>query len=290
MKELLIHISKIRVPNKHKRINNEGDEDLRRSIENSGMKDPITVVRSNKGYILADGSRRLRFVRKSNKVIRAIVHENRDEDPEEYATSLRVIANYHRSDFYPSQRAHYLSILSKKFNVPLKEIAKDCGVTERTLYNWMSISDCGAEIRMMIDNGKFPVTASRLLATLKNDGQKHILDRFRDRQKVTYKELYYAVRTVHSKSPLLVRKPFSEMKRKVPKNRANRPRRSTLKGMSLVDVEARIQEKEREITFMNRETIRAKELIMSILKIKKLRALLPSRTLYRFEVFTREEA
>jgi len=296
MQEKLLNLDEIRIPVKHQRITTKDDDILRNSIATEGLKDPITVVKDNKSkkYILAEGTRRfnavkylLRGVPKIDRVIQAYVRYPDGMDAEALARLIRITANYHRQDFYPSQKAHYLKLLSKKFKVPLKEIAKACGVSLTTLDRWLAVSDCSQEIKMLIDNGVFPVTSIKLINTLKSEGQLRVVEKFRDRSKVSAKELEHFIRHIHRYSPDLVKKSLNTATKRPYKSRK---RFSDFDSkLSLPEIEAKIREKDKEITFMRKEILRAKPLINAILKNGKLRLALPGNTLRDLELFKRED-
>lgn len=290
MNSQMIKVSNIRVPVKHRRRPCEEDIVLERSLKSEGLKDPIIVVRDgpkNK-FVLADGGRRLKIYRKDNSEILAIIHEPGDENPDLLAGTLRIISNHHRKGFYPSQRAHYLKILINKYSVPMEELATACGVTKTTLKSWMLVADCGQEIRMMIDNGKLPVTASRLLSSLTLDGQAKIVEKFRDRVKVGVKELDSAIRYIHRSNPRLVRRPLSQVVRRS-KRTASRVSSKHLKNMDIDEAHKKIADREREIGFMRREILAAKPIIEEMCKRASIRRALPSATLREFDVFIKEE-
>lgn len=279
-----IRVKSIHIPDTHKRLSTETG-DIKKSIAKEGLRDPIIVVKAKKGYILADGFRRLQAWTKAS--IPAIVRECRSGDAEELASSIRVIVNHHRQGFYPSQRAHYLKLLADKYDVPLKEIAEACGVSERTLKErWMAVSTCSQEIKMLIDNGHWPLDISRDLATLKPAAQTRLVGKFRDRVRVSLTELREEVRRIRRRHPHLVSKPFRP--RRVQKA-VRRPRASILKGMDPSMIQKKISDREKEIEFMRREILHAKPIIKSILRRSRLRSELPSETLHQFEVFAKEE-
>jgi len=292
MEEIEIPISKIKIPEKHKRLAVNNAE-LKRSIIAEGIKIPIVVVSDLKdGYILADGYQRLLVlmelkregILKSDTLL-VQVHTPQG-DPEKYAGCLRIIINHHRQDFFPSQRAHYLKILSNKFNLSIAEIATSCGISRQTLENWLSVSDCIQEIRMLIDAGKFPLNAVKLITTLKREGQVFILDKFRAYKKVTGSELRSAIEAIHHYHLEYVAHSL-----KIPVMRGpSTEHRSGVFGsnLSIVDLEKRISDREKEIEFMRREILRSKILIQSILTDAKLRAILPGDTLKKFDTFSKE--
>ena len=119
-----IDVSLIKVSSSHMRLGRDDDHSLSLSIAKQGLKDPIIVVKDKKGYVLADGYRRLKIMKaKKNAKIKAVVKVVPDDyTAESYARLLRISSNYHRSGFFPSQRAHYLKILSKKYGVSMAEI------------------------------------------------------------------------------------------------------------------------------------------------------------------------
>lgn len=287
-----VSLKSIRVPIKHRRIDRD-DGTIFSSIKSEGLKVPVVVVQNGDEYILADGSRRVAVARRLKwDTIKAFVRKvPNGQDPEAYASFLRLTVNHHRQGFYPSQRAHYLTILCDKHNYPMEEIAKACGVTRNGLKSWMAVNDCSEEIKMFIDDGKFPVDAGRLIKSLKPSGQVMVANKFRDRPKVSMPELRQHIKVIHRRHPEAVKISM----RKASKGRAVKPHTNERKAygrfsnMSLSEMEDKISTYENEITFMMREILRAKPIIQRMCRNGKIRLALPGTTLKRFEDFLSED-
>jgi len=288
-----IDLASIRVPLKHRRIEKD-DGTITSSLETEGLKDPVIVVASDNEYILADGSRRVQAARrlKWNKIKASVRKPQNGMGPDAYASFLRLTINHHRQGFYPSQRAHYLKILNDKYGVPVKDIAKACGVKERAARIWMAVNDCSEEVQMFIDDGKFPVDAGGLLRSLKPQGQMLIVDKFRNRPKVAMNELKTAVSNIHRRHPHLIKVSLSKVTQsKKPRDHKKVERKAYGRnvGMSIADLEQKILEYERDITFMRREILRSAPIIKKICKSGKIRLALPGDVLKRFDVFLSED-
>jgi ParB/RepB/Spo0J family partition protein len=286
-----IDIGLVRIPRKHQRID-RNNATLLSSIKSEGMKEAITVVPNGDEYILADGGRRTQVAKKLGFTkVKAIVRRPvANMKAEAYASFLRLTINHHRSDFYPSQRAHYLKILNKKYDVSVADIAKACGVTENSARGWMAVSDCNEEIQMFIDDGKFPVDSGRFLRTLKPRGQLVIAEKFRDRPKITFEELKKAVKKIHTRHPDMIKVSFDRIgRRKVKDHRRELTKYGrNIRTLSIAEMEKQLADIEKEITFMRKEIFRATPFIRKLSNNGKLRLALPGDTMRNFDVFLSE--
>ena len=283
-----IKLNKIRIPRKHHRIRQD-DGSMVNSLSVEGLKDPIIVVSGKGEYILADGYRRLKAARKLRwETIEASVREPGEFDPDAHASLLRLTVNHHRQGFYPSQRAHYLKILTKKYGVSINEIAEACGVSASAAKLWMAVNDCTDEIQMFIDDGKFPLDSSKLIKSLKPAGQMMVASKFRDRPRVSLGELKTFIKKIHQRHPEHIRLPLKSNKPAPTRRKVERKAYGRYTDFSLPELESKIVELEKEITFMRREIIRAIPIIEAICKNGKLRLALPGNSLKKFESFLME--
>lgn len=293
MESKLVSIKSIRIPKKHRRINAQDDIMIYNSLKTEGQKEPVILIQGNKEYILADGSRRVKAARKLKwKNIKATIHEvPEDMVPESYAAFIRVSVNHHRQGFYPSQRAHYLKILNKKYGVSIDEIAEACGVSTSSAKGWMAVNDCSEEIQMFIDDGKFPVDSGRYIRVLKPAGQMIVTNTFRDRPRVTLSELRKLITKIRHKHPEYIKVGAAPAKSKVRRKKDKREVKSyaRFRNLSLHELESKIESCDKEITFMKREIIRARPIIQQICSKGKLRLALPGDTLRKFDLFLAEK-
>lgn len=282
-----ISIKDIRIPKKHHRIKQD-DGSMIHSMSIEGLKEPVVVVTGKNEFILADGYRRLKAAKKLRwPTIEASVRKP-DGDPEEYASVLRLTINHHRQGFYPSQRAHYLQILTKKYNISINEIAQACGVTPSAAKNWLAVNDCSEEIKMFIDDGKFPIDSGRMINSLKPSGQAMVANKFRERPKVALAELQSFIRGIHNKYPEHIRIPLKTRTRTRAGSPYERSSYGRYRNMSIAELETKIDDLDKELVFMRREIIRATPIIRAICKNGKIRLLLPGDSLRKFESFLTE--
>jgi ParB family chromosome partitioning protein len=173
-----LDISKIKVPRMFRREAVIEDEYLLNSIRDEGLKDPIYVLEDGNSYVIVDGIRRLRCCKKLKHVSIPALVEEYSGNINSHAAFLRLVIDTKRQDLLPSQRAYYISLLTKKYDISISEISKAYGRSESALRTLMNISNCDEEIRMRIDNRTFPIVAAKLVSRLSQKGQRSMLNYF----------------------------------------------------------------------------------------------------------------
>lgn len=285
MTQKKVNIDNIRIPRKHRR-GGRPDRALYDSVRNGGVKFPILVVQGEGEYILADGGERIRILKSlGKKMVEAVVHTTTESDRLSFARLIRVISNHHRKGFYPSQRAHYMRIHMRKYNITPEQMAKALGRNVKTINSWLSVADCSEEIQMLINNGRWPIRAGLWLSSLSSEGQAELLAELRDRERVSVEELRTRIRGIQEEEPETVRKPTVSVARRPYKKRRTTVRADYIKNMSLPDILGKIEEVKKETEFMRREIIAARKPIESILSNKKLVRKIPNDALQKFRLF-----
>ncbi len=293
-----VGVGDISVPRSYKRGVALEDDYLSASIQNEGLKDPIYVLENDKKLILVDGLRRLRCCKKIGmKTVPALVEKYRSSGdfptPLSYAVFLRLTIDTKRQDLLPSQRAYYINLLTRKYGIPLAEISGAYGCSESALRGLLSVADCSEEIRMLIDNKTFPVTAGKQLSTLSKKGQLSIVHYFYGRNKVTNNEIkLWLDRLDPIRDAELLKNPNRSA---VAKTRRRRERVSNTYtspraiGRSITDTEVHVREVRRELTNMKEMIRYSRPIIECILKDEYLRTNLPGRVISEFRKFADEE-
>lgn len=286
-----INTKQLSILSKYRRVKSDEDKVLYNSIKSEGLKDPILVVydTKKKKYIVIDGVRRLVVLRKLKyKSVSCIVDKGYKESEwdsfEAYRDFLRISIDSKRQDLLPSQRAYYIDLLTKKYDIEYDEIAKACGVSQKQLQSWLKVADCSQEIKLWIDSRKIPVSAVNELRRLTKEGEKKFLNNFREYKRVTIEQLNQFIKTLPGNMKKVRRKTSQQGGRLAIRYKGASA--NTL-ASDLKMYETRLKEVEIETSLMRDELRYAQPLVKKILSIKELRKSLPGKLLMTFEIFAK---
>lgn len=119
-----------------KRFNSEKLKELKDSIREKGIIQPVIVRPAGEGYELIVGERRFRAVKELDyKEIPVIVKEVSDADSLEMA----LIENIQREELNPVEEANAYMDLIEKFNFSQEEISKAVGKDKSTISNTLRL-------------------------------------------------------------------------------------------------------------------------------------------------------
>lgn len=153
------------------------DVTLERSIKDTGIQQPLVVLRVGDDYQLIDGGRRLIIARRLGlpKVPVAVHEVPKGEDAGLYGLKLRFALDEHRQDLFPTQRAQLLQKIKDTRGFGNTELAAYLGVVPESIRNWLSpISYC-PEVQDMLDRGVFTMNAARVFEGMSPHGQVWVL-------------------------------------------------------------------------------------------------------------------
>lgn len=145
----------------------EDIDELARSLDAFGLKQPIVVYRSQGKFQILIGQRRYRAARKLRwKVIDAIVEKAPSE------LDARVISfseNIQRVDLNPRDKADTCSYLLKSLG-SVSAVAKRLGISEPTVRKWLDYAAVPDSIKQLVEQNKIsrPI-ATRIALTMEND-------------------------------------------------------------------------------------------------------------------------
>lgn len=140
-------------PNKaqpRQRFDEEAIRGLARSIEQSGLMQPIVVRQAPGGYELVAGERRWRAFQSLGRTeIPAIIRSIDDRTAAEWA----MIENLQREDLDPIERADGIATLIDRFAVSQTEVATQLGIDRATVSNLLRLRDADPDTRAAIQEG-----------------------------------------------------------------------------------------------------------------------------------------
>lgn len=152
------------------------DDALRRSIEKSGVQQPIIVIPVKDRFTIVKGTRRLAVSHLANfKDIPAIVDQPPDGiDLETCRDRLRFVLTHARQDLSPSQRCNLIKQMMEMFGLSQKDVADYLGVDAGSITNWLAIDRYIPVIVKAIDSGTITAFTARSFDGLAAKGQEAV--------------------------------------------------------------------------------------------------------------------
>jgi ParB family transcriptional regulator, chromosome partitioning protein len=157
-------------PRKHFQM--EAIEELKTSILEHGILQPIVVRKSIKGYEIVVGERRFRAAKEAKlETIPAVVRELTEQQMME----LAVIENLQREDLNPIEEGLAYQTLMGKLNLTQEEVAKRLGKSRPHVANHIRLLSLPANIQELISSGKISMGHGRALLGLRQKAKLPIL-------------------------------------------------------------------------------------------------------------------
>ena len=145
-------------------------EELKNSILENGVIQPVTVCRDGDGYQLISGERRLRAVTLAGfKFIPAYVIDAHDDSTK---LELALIENIQREDLNAIEVALALKSLTTKCSLTQEEIAQKVGKNRSTVSNFLRLLKLPLQIQDSIRNREISSGHARALVNLPGEQQQ----------------------------------------------------------------------------------------------------------------------
>ena len=159
------------VPNKHQprsQFDEQGLDELTRSIEENGIIQPLIVTPSNDGsYELIAGERRLRAAKRAGlDQVPVVVREDVSEDD---LLELAVIENVQRKDLNPVEEAEAYEKLIEKFGYTQEQAAKRVGKSRSSVANLLRLLQLPGFAKDDLQGGVLSEGHARALLRLLDD-------------------------------------------------------------------------------------------------------------------------
>lgn len=143
----------------------ESDE-LKRSIQEKGIIQPITVCRVDGGYQLISGERRLRASREAGLAqIPAYIIKIHSRDE---LLELALIENLQRSNLNPIEIAISYRRLTDELNHSIEQVARKTGKDRSTITNFLRLLKLPEEIQAAVRKGNVSAGHARALITIEH--------------------------------------------------------------------------------------------------------------------------
>ncbi len=149
--------------------NDDALEELVASIKRYGVLQPIIVRKTDRGYEVVAGERRLKAAKKAGlKKIPAIVKELSDRDLMEYA----LVENLQREDLNPIEAAQAIKNLIEKFGLTQEEVADRIGKKRSTVANMLRLLKLPKQVQDILAEGRITMGHARAILSLSDPDEQ----------------------------------------------------------------------------------------------------------------------
>ena len=126
-------------------------EDLKTSIREHGVLQPIVVRRATPGFEVVAGERRLRAVRALERErVPAIVRDASDEEMQ----TLALVENIQRVDLNAIEKARAVKAMMRNFEFTQEQVAARVGKARTTIANLLRLLDLPSEVLSLVEEGR----------------------------------------------------------------------------------------------------------------------------------------
>lgn len=242
-----------------KTFDDDALSDLKESIQQHGVLQPIIVRKSIKGYDIVAGERRFRAAQQAGlTTIPAIVREF----SETLMREIALLENLQREDLSPLEEAEAYASLLDHLSVTQEELAKRLGKSRPHIANHLRLLTLPDDIQKMIANGTLSMGHGRTLLSLKNKKKlaplvKKIVD-----EALNVRQVEKLVQQLNENVPRETKK------KEAPKDRVLKERESFLQNYFGTSVTIKKQKKKGkiEIEFLSNEDL---ERILELLSTRE---------------------
>jgi ParB family transcriptional regulator, chromosome partitioning protein len=157
-----------------KDFNEEQLRELADSIREKGIIEPLIVRRSQNGYELIAGERRLRAARLAGlKEVPVIVRDATEEE----SLELAIIENIQRANLNPVEEALAYKNLMERFSLSQDDTAKKVGKERATVANYLRLLKLTPEVKDALQKGEISMGHAKILLCLDNHANQRELCR-----------------------------------------------------------------------------------------------------------------
>ncbi len=147
-----------------KKFESQALEDLKKSIQEKGVIQPILLRRNGQNYQLIAGERRVRAATELGlKEIPALI---RDIEKGDEILEISLIENIQREDLNPLEKARGYKRLTEEFGLSQEQVADKVAKDRATVANTMRLLELEEEIKTMVENNRLNFGQARALLAI----------------------------------------------------------------------------------------------------------------------------
>jgi ParB family transcriptional regulator, chromosome partitioning protein len=188
-------------------FNTEAIEELKLSIIEHGILQPLIVRKSIKGYEIVVGERRYRAAKEANlDKVPVVVRELNEQQMME----LAILENLQREDLTPIEEASAYQLLLEKLKLTQEELAKRLGKSRPHIANHVRLLSLPAKIQELISDGKISMGHGRaLLGLRKKDALPSVVEKV-IKEGLNVRQLEQLIQHLNEPVPRETKKPVQE--------------------------------------------------------------------------------
>lgn len=187
-----------------KNFDQESIDELRSSIEEHGILQPLVVRKSIKGYEIVVGERRFRAAKDAKlETVPAVVRELSDQQMMEMA----ILENLQREDLNPIEEALAYQTLMEKLSITQEEVAKRLGKSRPHIANHIRLLSLPPAIQELISSGKISMGHGRALLGLRQKAKLPALVEKVVKENLNVRQLEKLIQQLNENVPRETKKP-----------------------------------------------------------------------------------
>ena len=187
-----------------KTFQQEAIDELKASILEHGILQPLVVRKSIKGYEIVVGERRFRAAKEAKlETVPAVVRELTEQQMME----LAVLENLQREDLNAIEEGQAYQTLMEKLNFTQEEVAKRLGKSRPHVANHIRLLSLPVKIQELISNGKISMGHGRALLGLRQKAKLPALVDKITQESLNVRQLEKLIQQLNDNVPRETKKP-----------------------------------------------------------------------------------
>ncbi len=172
-------------------------EDLKNSIIEHGIMQPLVVTKSDSGFELIAGERRLRAALELKlETVPVIIREADSQKKLE----LALIENLQREDLNPLENALAFKKLIKEFDLTQDEVAKKVGKARSTLTNSLRLLNLSSEMQNALASNQISEAHAKYLLSIEDQAQRNNIFKKIIRHNLSVKDTSIEIKSLSTKA------------------------------------------------------------------------------------------
>lgn len=191
-----------------KTFHTDSIEELKESILEYGIIQPLIVRKSIKGYEIVVGERRFRAAKEAGlETVPVVVQELTDDRMME----LALLENLQREDLTPIEEAQAYRNLMDELSITQEELSKRLGKSRSHIANTVRLLTLPEQIVAYINNGELTMGHGKALIGLKETSDLMPLARKIRKEKLNVRQVEKLVNDLNNKQPIQKTQPRKDV-------------------------------------------------------------------------------
>lgn len=176
----------------------EAIEDLKNSILEYGIIQPLLVRKTIKGYEIIAGERRFRGAKEANlETVPVIIKELNDQKMME----LALLENLQRENLTPIEEAQAYVNLMDSYQLTQEELSRKLGKSRPHIANHVRLLQLPKQVTAMINNGELSMGHGRTLLSLKDKQKLTAIVKKISKEKLNVRQVEALVQQLNEPKP-----------------------------------------------------------------------------------------